>query len=92
MKCYSKKIQTKQGELADRENKLAHEEYLASLTEDERIAYYEKQRENSKKISKTLASLFATSSILGGGMGQSDSGDPYLEMMDMNPDHKNIIK
>lgn len=67
MKALSKKAVLGRARIAEQEEAKRREEYLASLTEEEREAYLEKEKQDHEKAMKALASLSAMAAAMGKG-------------------------
>ena len=66
MKALSRKAQDGRARIAAQEETKCREEYLASLTEEEREAYLEKERHDQAEAVKAFASLIGMTAALGG--------------------------
>ena len=67
MKAMSKAVQRRKAEMKEIERKKKREEYLASLTDEEREAFLKKEEEAQRKALKTLAELQAMRAMFGKG-------------------------
>ena len=66
MKALSRKAQDGRARIAAQEEAKRREEYLASLTEEEREAYLEKERRDQAEAVKAFASLMGMVAAMGG--------------------------
>ena len=65
MKCYSTKIQNAKANADYQERRKKRQEYLDSLTPEERQKYFENEKKSSDKAKKLVAQLATLSVMLG---------------------------